>query len=68
MLDRLTPAAAGKLVVLYEHSVLTQVVIWQIDSFDLWGVELSKPLAQQIALQPESATEPGSITTVQPTI
>ena len=47
-LDRLTPAALGKLVALYEHSVFTQGVIWNIDSFDQWGVELGKVLAQRI--------------------
>jgi glucose-6-phosphate isomerase len=58
MLDRLTPAALGKLVALYEHSVFTQGVIWRIDSFDQWGVELGKALAQRIVPQLESATEP----------
>jgi glucose-6-phosphate isomerase len=58
LLDRLTPAALGKLVALYEHSVFTQGVIWQIDSFDQWGVELGKALAQSIVPQLESATEP----------
>jgi glucose-6-phosphate isomerase len=48
MLDKLTPAALGKLVALYEHSVFTQGVIWNIDSFDQWGVELGKVLAQRI--------------------
>jgi len=48
LLDRLTPAALGKLVALYEHSVFTQGAIWQIDSFDQWGVELGKVLAQRI--------------------
>ena len=48
LLDRLTPAALGKLVALYEHSVFTQGVIWQIDSFDQWGVELGKVLAARI--------------------
>ena len=47
LLDRLTPAALGKLVALYEHSVFTQGTIWQIDSFDQWGVELGKVLAAQ---------------------
>src|SRR5215471_17492211 len=42
LLDQLTPAALGKLVALYEHAVFTQGVIWQIDSFDQWGVELGK--------------------------
>ena len=48
LLSRLTPAALGKLVALYEHSVFTQGVIWNIDSFDQWGVELGKVLAQRI--------------------
>jgi glucose-6-phosphate isomerase len=47
--DRLTPAVLGSLVALYEHSVFTQGVIWGIDSFDQWGVELGKALAQRIA-------------------
>jgi glucose-6-phosphate isomerase len=58
LLDTLTPAALGKLVALYEHSVFTQGAIWQIDSFDQWGVELGKALAQQIVPQLESETEP----------
>jgi glucose-6-phosphate isomerase len=58
LLDRLTPAALGTLVALYEHSVFTQGAIWQIDSFDQWGVELGKVLAQRIIPQLESATEP----------
>ena len=48
LLERLTPEALGKLVALYEHSVFVQGVIWQIDSFDQWGVELGKALAQRI--------------------
>ena len=48
LLDRLTPAALGKLVAMYEHSVFTQGAIWQIDSFDQWGVELGKALAERI--------------------
>jgi glucose-6-phosphate isomerase len=48
LLDKLTPASLGKLVALYEHSVFTQGAIWQIDSFDQWGVELGKVLAQRI--------------------
>ena len=48
LLERLTPAALGRLVALYEHSVFTQGAIWQIDSFDQWGVELGKVLAQRI--------------------
>jgi glucose-6-phosphate isomerase len=57
LLDILTPEALGKLVALYEHCVFTQGTIWQIDSFDQWGVELGKALAQQIVPQLESATE-----------
>ena len=48
LLDELTPEALGKLVALYEHSVFTQGAIWQIDSFDQWGVELGKVLAKKI--------------------
>jgi glucose-6-phosphate isomerase len=58
LLEALTPAALGKLVALYEHSVFTQGTIWQIDSFDQWGVELGKALAQRIIPQLESPTEP----------
>ena len=58
LLDRLTPNALGKLVALYEHSVFTQGAIWQIDSFDQWGVELGKQLAQRILPQLEGAAEP----------
>jgi glucose-6-phosphate isomerase len=58
MLDKLTPGALGKLVALYEHSVFTQGTIWQIDSFDQWGVELGKVLAQRIIPQLESPAEP----------
>jgi glucose-6-phosphate isomerase len=58
LLDRLTPAALGKLVALYEHSVFTQGTIWQVDSFDQWGVELGKVLAQRIIPQLANATEP----------
>ncbi len=57
MLDALTPAALGKLVALYEHSVFTQGTIWQVDSFDQWGVELGKALAQRIIPELEGATE-----------
>jgi glucose-6-phosphate isomerase len=59
LLDTLTPATLGKLVALYEHCVFTQGTIWQIDSFDQWGVELGKALAQQIIPQLERATESG---------
>jgi glucose-6-phosphate isomerase len=58
LLDRLTPAALGKLVALYEHSVFTQGTIWDIDSFDQWGVELGKVLAQRIIPELESKSEP----------
>lgn len=58
LLPRLTPAALGKLVALYEHSVFTQGTVWQIDSFDQWGVELGKVLAQRIIPQLESTMEP----------
>jgi glucose-6-phosphate isomerase len=56
--DRLTPETLGKLVALYEHSVFTQGVIWNIDSFDQWGVELGKVLAQRIIPELESESEP----------
>jgi glucose-6-phosphate isomerase len=56
--EKLTPAVLGKLVALYEHCVFTQGVIWQINSFDQWGVELGKALAQRIVPELESATEP----------
>jgi glucose-6-phosphate isomerase len=56
--ERLTAATLGKLVALYEHSVFTQGTIWQIDSFDQWGVELGKVLAQRIIPELESAAEP----------
>ena len=55
--DKLTPETLGKLVALYEHSVFTQGAIWQIDSFDQWGVELGKVLAQRIIPELESAGE-----------
>jgi glucose-6-phosphate isomerase len=58
LLDRLTPAALGKLVALYEHMVFTQGVIWQLDSFDQWGVELGKILAQRIVPELQSAAQP----------
>jgi len=57
--ERLTPEVLGSLVALYEHSVFTQGVIWQIDSFDQWGVELGKVLAQRIIPELESKDEPG---------
>jgi glucose-6-phosphate isomerase len=56
--DRLTPEALGKLVALYEHSVFTQGALWQINSFDQWGVELGKVLAQRIIPELDSKMEP----------
>jgi glucose-6-phosphate isomerase len=56
--EKLTPEVLGKLIALYEHSVFTQGTIWSIDSFDQWGVELGKVLAQKIIGELESATEP----------
>jgi glucose-6-phosphate isomerase len=56
--DRLTPEILGKLVALYEHIVFTQGTIWNINSFDQWGVELGKVLAQRIIPELESKTEP----------
>jgi glucose-6-phosphate isomerase len=56
--ERLTPEILGKLVALYEHSVFTQGVIWNVDSFDQWGVELGKVLAQKIIGELASPTEP----------
>ena len=56
--ERLTPATLGKLVALYEHSVFTQGTIWDIDSFDQWGVELGKVLAQRIIPELEGQSQP----------
>jgi glucose-6-phosphate isomerase len=56
--DELTPETLGKLVALYEHSVFTQGTVWGIDSFDQWGVELGKALAQRIIPELESTAEP----------
>jgi glucose-6-phosphate isomerase len=56
--ERLTPAVLGSLVALYEHAVFTQAVIWDINPFDQWGVELGKALAQAILPELESAAEP----------
>src|SRR5271157_4685399 len=56
--QRLTPQTLGKLIALYEHSVFTQGTIWNIDSFDQWGVELGKVLAQRIIPELESVAEP----------
>jgi glucose-6-phosphate isomerase len=58
LLDELTPAALGKLVALYEHLVFTQGAIWEINSFDQWGVELGKVLAQRIIPELESPQDP----------
>ena len=58
LLDLLTPGALGKLIALYEHSVFTQGTVWHIDSFDQWGVELGKVLAQRIVPELEGAAEP----------
>jgi glucose-6-phosphate isomerase len=55
---KLTPETLGKLVALYEHSVFTQGTIWSIDSFDQWGVELGKQLAQRIIPELESREKP----------
>jgi glucose-6-phosphate isomerase len=57
--ERLTPETLGALVALYEHSVFTQGVVWNVDSFDQWGVELGKALAQRIVPELEGAGEPG---------
>jgi glucose-6-phosphate isomerase len=56
--ERLTPAALGTLVALYEHSLFTQGVLWPVDSFDPWGVELGKVLAQQMIPELESKMAP----------
>jgi len=58
LVERLTPETLGKLVALYEHSVFTQGTIWNIDSFDQWGVELGKQLAQRIIPELESKDKP----------
>ena len=58
LVERLTPETLGKLVALYEHSVFTQGTIWNIDSFDQWGVELGKQLAQRIIPELENRQEP----------
>ena len=66
--ERLTPEILGKLVALYEHSVFTQGTIWQINSFDQWGVELGKVLAKRIIPELESRrTSRSSPTTARPT-
>jgi len=58
VLERLTPHALGRLVALYEHSVFTQGTIWDIDSFDQWGVELGKVLALKVVEELESDADP----------
>jgi glucose-6-phosphate isomerase len=58
LVEKLTPRALGSLVALYEHSVFTQGAIWNIDSFDQWGVELGKVLAQRIIPELQSSAEP----------
>ena len=66
--ERLTPRILGTLVALYEHSVFTQGVVWSIDSFDQWGVELGKALASRIIPElASSAASPSSRTTARPT-
>jgi glucose-6-phosphate isomerase len=56
--DRLDPAALGALVALYEHKVFVQGAIWDVNSFDQWGVELGKVLAKKIAVELEGAGAP----------
>jgi glucose-6-phosphate isomerase len=58
MLAKLDPKSLGRLVALYEHNVFTQGTIWSIDSFDQWGVELGKVLAQKIIPELSSPAEP----------
>jgi glucose-6-phosphate isomerase len=58
LLQRLTPEALGKLIALYEHSVFVQGAIWQIDSFDQWGVELGKVLASRILPELDRNAQP----------
>jgi glucose-6-phosphate isomerase len=60
LLDRLTPRTLGSLIALYEHKVFVQGVIWGIDSFDQWGVELGKVLATRIAAELTAADEPAA--------
>ena len=61
LLERLTPFALGSLVALYEHVVFTQGAIWDVDSFDQWGVELGKELAVQLAPLLAGGTPPESL-------
>jgi glucose-6-phosphate isomerase len=58
--QRLTPETLGKLVALYEHSVFTQGTIWDIDSFDQWGVELGKVLAKRIIPELSGTADPAA--------
>jgi glucose-6-phosphate isomerase len=58
MLERLTPFTLGQLVAIYEHKVFTQGTIWNINSFDQWGVELGKKLATNIIPELDAASEP----------
>jgi glucose-6-phosphate isomerase len=58
LLERLTPKTLGSLIALYEHTVFTQGAIWNIDSFDQWGVELGKVLARRVIPELESIQEP----------
>jgi glucose-6-phosphate isomerase len=58
LMEKLTPDALGKLIALYEHIVFTQGIVWQLDSFDQWGVELGKVLAQRIVPELENPAEP----------
>ena len=66
-LQRLTPGALGKLIALYEHKVFVQGTIWHINSFDQWGVELGKVLANRIMPELESEQEPPRSTIARPT-
>ncbi|HEX4203317.1 MAG TPA: glucose-6-phosphate isomerase, partial [Ktedonobacteraceae bacterium] len=58
LLERLTPEALGRLVALYEHKVFVQGTIWNINSFDQWGVELGKVLANRIIPELQSSEQP----------
>jgi glucose-6-phosphate isomerase len=58
LVQKLTPRSLGTLVALYEHSVFTQGTVWDIDSFDQWGVELGKVLAKRIIPELTAKTEP----------
>ena len=65
--ERLTPQTLGTLVALYEHSVFTQGAIWDIDSFDQWGVELGKVLAKRIVPELQAARSRSWTTTARRT-